>query len=60
MNKILVINSTDRMTVVIGPLSLDDAKIGQREIIKKIPEGSATVVIDELITLEEYMKTLEQ
>jgi hypothetical protein len=59
MNSILLITASNNLNVtVVGPLTIDDAKKGQRDIIAKIPEGSATVVIDTVIPLEDYLKTL--
>lgn len=55
-NRILIIKSSTG-TSVIGPVSLETAKKGQKEIIKKVGHGS-TVIIDKLQTFEDYIQSL--
>lgn len=60
MNKTILIQdaNTGSVTVIAG-LSIDEAKAGQKKILAKLPEGTATVTIGESVTLEEYMESLK-
>ncbi|MEI8270013.1 MAG: hypothetical protein WCG45_01465 [bacterium] len=56
--RILVIHRNGIVTVV-GPMTLDQAKKGQIEIINKMKKGTGNVVIDRPKSLESVLKELD-
>jgi len=57
-NRIIEVKQTNGETFIIGPLSVEEAKAGQKKIIEKLKPGTGTVTIGRLTTVEAYLETI--